>query len=69
VTKVLIRLHGHTVASANVSPATTASAAAHHKSKKPSKLGVQATGGPTFETLNITGLKRGTLQYKCRQPT
>lgn len=67
VTKVLIRLHGHTVATANVPPATTASAARHHKKpKKPSKLGVQARGGPTFETLNITGLKRGTLQYKVQ---
>jgi hypothetical protein len=71
VTKVLQRLHGHTIASANVPPASTASAAAHHrKPKKPSKLTVQATAGPTFETLNVSGLKSGgTLQYVVRATT
>jgi hypothetical protein len=75
VTQVLVRLHGRTVATANVPPATaakassaTASAARKHrrKVKKPSKLSVQAQGGPTFETLNVSGLKAGTLVYKVQ---
>ena len=66
MTKVLIRLHGHMVATANVPPATTASAARHHKNPRSRRSWRPGRGGPTFETLNITGLKRGTLQYKVQ---
>jgi hypothetical protein len=69
ITKVLVRSHGRTVAQGNV-PATTAtaSAARRHKKrkKKPSKLTVQAQGGPTFQTVNVSGLKPGTLVFQVQ---
>jgi hypothetical protein len=61
----VVRSHGRTVAKANVPPATTASAA-RKKHRKPKKLTVQAQGGPTFETVNVSGLKSGTLVNKVR---
>jgi hypothetical protein len=67
IIQVIIRSHGRTVAKGNVPPAQIASAARHKKKrKKPSKLTVQAQGGPTFETVNVSGLKAGTIVYKVQ---
>jgi hypothetical protein len=70
VVKVYIRKHGRTIAVANVPAGTTASAAsagaARHRHRRPRKLGVSAQNGPTFQTVDVTRLRGGTLVYKVQ---
>jgi hypothetical protein len=80
VVQVLIRKHGRTIAVGNVPTGTPARAAAagpgnasaarrKHRRKKPKKLGVSSQTGPTFQTVDVTKVRGGTLVYKVQATT